>query len=154
MRLHLNIGSNSGERYSRIRVALAAVCKYFANEGGHITISAPIRSHPWGFESPNEFLNVGVMAYLPGEASEKRLLQILDAMQEIEQRISHESHRNPDGSYRDREIDIDLIITDIPINHPRLTLPHPLAHKRPFVLSPLRDLDPNLSKTCIMNPNE
>lgn len=144
MRLHLNIGSNSGERHARIREALAAVFSHFSREGGRIAVSAPVVSDPWGFSSPNQFLNIGLMIDLPGVATENRLLNILDEMQAIEKKISLIPHRNPDGSYRDREIDIDIIASDICVDNPRLILPHPRALQRPFVMTPLQSLDPKI----------
>ncbi len=50
-------------------------------------------------------------------------------------------HRNSDGSYRDREIDIDIIlIDDMRIDSPRLQVPHPRMLERDFVMIPLREL--------------
>ena len=79
--------------------------------------------------------------------------ELLAATQRIECTISTASHRASDGSYIDRLIDIDLIAaTTIPttsdpdphlitLSTPTLTLPHPRAHLRDFVLIPLRQID-------------
>lgn len=141
MRLHLNIGSNSDKRRTRIREALAAVSLYFSRCGGCTANSAPVCSEPWGFDSANEFLNIGVMADLPGPATAERVLKIFRDIQKIEQSISDAPHRNADGSYRDREIDIDLITAGIRLDTPELTLPHPRAAERPFVTGPMRELE-------------
>lgn len=142
MRLHLNIGSNSGNRESRIREAVAAVALYFSSHGGRIMLSAPVRSEPWGYVSDKEFINIGVRADLGGTPSEKRMLEIFHALQRIERSICADPHRNADGSYRDREIDIDFI--DVPgfaMETPELTLPHPRAGERTFVTAPMRALE-------------
>lgn len=141
MRLHLNIGSNSDKRRTRIREALAAVSLYFSRCGGRTAYSAPVCSEPWGFDSPNEFLNIGVMADLPGPATAERVLNIFRDIQKIERSISDAPHRNADGSYRDREIDIDLITAGIRLDTPELQLPHPLASERQFVTGPMRELE-------------
>ena len=48
-----------------------------------------------------------------------------------------------DGAYHDRIIDIDLLMVDEQILHTeRLTLPHPLMHKRSFVMEPLAEVAP------------
>ncbi len=141
MRLHLNIGSNSGNRHARIREAVAALSLYFSEIGGRTTLSAPVRSEPWGFDSPNEFINIGLMADLPRKATEAYMLELFERIRAIERQISPASHRNPDGSYRDREIDIDLIDAGVAINTPELTLPHPRAGERPFVFGPMQELE-------------
>ncbi len=142
MRLHLNIGSNSGNRESRIREAVAAVALYFSMYGGRVMLSAPLRSAPWGYESDNEFINIGLRADLGGEASEGRVLEIFRALRRIEQSICSEPHRNADGTYRDREIDIDLIaVAGFAVATDELTVPHPRARERAFVMEPMRALE-------------
>ena len=71
-------------------------------------------------------------------------LTVLDITRTIEREIAPDSpHRRPDGSYTDRRLDIDIIDIDRrPFCHPRLQLPHPRAALRPFVMIPLRALDP------------
>ena len=49
------------------------------------------------------------------------------------------------AAYQDREIDIDLLLYDqLVLNEPDLVLPHPLMHKRKFVLLPLSRIAPDL----------
>lgn len=132
---HINIGSNIGDSRSLIERAVADV---FALSEGITRRSSIIESEPWGYESTNRFLNIGIEieSTLPPET-------LLDHLQAIEKAISTASHRNPDGTYRDRLIDIDLILYgDLHLKTPRLTLPHPRASQRPFVLLPLRELHP------------
>ncbi len=100
--------------------------------------SAPFESEPWGYESPNMFLNVGVC--VDTEMAPAELLRVLE---KVEKEISRAPHRNPDGSYRDRDIDIDLIAVDSTVMAtPELTLPHPRMHLRRFVLQPMAELMP------------
>ena len=43
--------------------------------------------------------------------------------------------------YKDRPIDIDILLyDDLTIDTPRLKIPHPLMHERPFVMEPLRQV--------------
>ena len=43
-----------------------------------------------------------------------------------------------------RTLDIDIISYDnLILNEKNLKIPHPLAHLRPFVILPIRDLDTN-----------
>ncbi len=68
---------------------------------------------------------------------------MLDITQQVEQQVGQGApHRNPDGTYRDRPIDIDIIdIDSITLNTPRLILPHPRAHLRSFVTIPMHELE-------------
>ncbi len=140
--VHLNIGTNkSGLRHTRLREALAALSVFSGRRGVRMFVSAPMRSAPWGYDSPNEFINMGVRLDFPGELTPERALKLLDELRAIEKGICPAPHRNPDGSYRDREIDIDIITAGaLRMTHPRLQLPHPRAHQRPFVLEPMREL--------------
>lgn len=137
MTLHLNIGSNIGRRSSAIERAVAALSARFP---GKITVSRPVESEPWGYASPNPYLNVGVRIDMsadlpPAEALER----VLDA----ERSICPLPHRDATGAYIDRMVDIDIIaIDEMLVATPSLTLPHPRMHLRPFVLGPLAELAP------------
>ena len=49
------------------------------------------------------------------------------------------------GAYHDRIIDIDILMyDDLIMQTPRLTIPHPLMHKRPFVMTPLMEIAPDV----------
>lgn len=135
---HINLGSNAGPSRQILEAAIEAV---EALSEGPALHSHPVESEPWGFESPNRFLNVGVEI-------ETSLLPetLLDRLQEIERRVAarfvaDNRHRNVDGSYRDRALDIDIIYYgDIEMHTPRLTLPHPRRLERDFVMIPLREI--------------
>ncbi|MGJ0205011.1 2-amino-4-hydroxy-6-hydroxymethyldihydropteridine diphosphokinase [Leucobacter sp. gxy201] len=81
--------------------------------------------------------------YLNGVAAARTTLEphrLLDEMQ----RIEHEFGRVRDVRWGARTIDIDLILYGgRVIADERLSVPHPRAHERDFVLSPWLDLDPN-----------
>lgn len=64
---------------------------------------------------------------------------LLDELQRIETRHG----RIREARWGDRTLDIDLIqYGDRYISDARLTVPHPRAHERDFVLAPWLDLDP------------
>lgn len=105
-------------------------------------LSDIVESEPWGFESVNSFLNI-CAAFETAEDP----LQVLDAMQQIERSISPASHRNPDGTYADRLIDIDIVHIDgVQLHTPRLTLPHPHLEDRDFFLNPFRQVRKRLEQ--------
>ena len=66
--------------------------------------------------------------------------ELLDVLQRLEARHG----RVRDARWGDRTLDIDLILYGGKIiADERLTVPHPRAHERDFVLAPWLDLDPN-----------
>lgn len=147
MIIQLNIGSNIADRYAQIEQAVGLLSIAFRHHAAlygepaeKVTVSRShtIETEPEGFSSPNPFLNLGVKIEMPDVATPE---QVLDITQGVEQLICPLSHRNPDGSYRDRRIDIDIIDIDgISHSSPRLILPHPRAGERYFVQIPLQEL--------------
>ena len=138
---HINIGSNLGDSRSAIERAVAGI---FSLSQGPRRRSATVESEPWGFASAHSFLNVGVEI-----TTEMLPLELLVRLQQIEKAISPHSHRNPDGTYRDREIDIDMIFAlengdPVCMSDSRLTLPHPRAIDRGFVTGPVAQLHPGI----------
>lgn len=133
--VHVNIGSNLGDSHSLVRSAAEAISRRL---GVGIRMAPPEESEPWGFSSANRFVNLGIVF-----ESDLDPIALLDILQEVEQSISPAAHRHPDGSYADRLIDIDLIAAgNAVVDSPRLTLPHPRMHLRPFVLRPMERLQP------------
>lgn len=134
MNVFLNIGSNLGNRRVNLSRAVAAIEKEF----GYFELSSSVESAPWGYDSPYGYLNVGMMVL-----SDLPPLEILHRLQAIERRLNPSPHRNPDGSYADRLVDIDIIAIDtLTLDTPELTLPHPRMAERRFVLEPLLELAP------------
>lgn len=130
----INIGSNLGNRRLNLSRAMSAVGRDF----GDFEMSHAVESAPWGYDSTHSFLNVG-LAFHTGLEPEA----ILDRLQHIERSLSATPHRNPDGTYADREVDIDIVAIDrLVIDTPRLQVPHPQLAKRKFFLEPLDELAP------------
>ena len=142
--LYLNIGSNSGDRRALIGRAVAAVVMAL----GPARMSRPFRSAPGGFSSSSEFLNIGLEIDISDTSFSAMDVcgacrAILACLKKIEKDISDMPHRNPDGSYRDREIDIDMIALDgCVVDSPDIIVPHPRMDIREFVLVPMAGLAP------------
>jgi len=131
--VYINIGTNLGNRHALLRRALEGVAARFPLRA----VSSVMESEPWGFKSANKFLNVCACF----EAGTLSPLEVLAAMQQVERSISPASHRNPDGSYADRLIDIDIVhIEGVEMHTPTLTLPHPHLYDRDFFLLPLQEI--------------
>lgn len=139
MKYYINIGTNLGNRRLNLSRAVAAVERRF----GYFEISKVVESEPWGFDSTNMFLNVAMMF-----ESDEEPIEVLHELQKIEKGISPESHRNADGSYKDRLIDIDIMAIENPemnpsevkVDLPELKVPHPHLFDRPFFINPLKEL--------------
>ncbi len=129
----LNIGSNHPDRAAIIDRAVALIRERLDPD---LRISPPVVSEPWGFDSPNMFLNIGIEISAPMPPEE-----LFNALMAIQDSISTAPHRGPGGAYIDRAIDIDLIAVEgVAIHTTRLILPHPRAQLRTFVMEPLKNL--------------
>ena len=134
-RIHVNIGSNTGDRAALIERAVAALAVRLDPDGNaEIRLAPLIESEAWGFSSDNRFLNLGLMVDVPGDTDPETILLSLQA---TEQEISDAPHRQADGSYADRAVDIDLIAVDDKV------VDTPELHLRRFVLEPMAALDPS-----------
>lgn len=138
----INIGSNKGQRRLNVARAVSAVGDVFGDRTGNLETdchtSHIIETPAQGFESANDFLNIGMCFQSDLEPRE-----VLSKLQEIERLIDGESHRNPDGTYRDRVIDLDIVAVDnLVLDTPALKIPHPRLPEREFYLKPLQELAP------------
>ena len=130
--VYLGLGTNIGNRNENLTRAIEALSLAL---GPCTAQSSFIETAPWGFDSDNSFLNCAV-------AFETELLpkELLDTTERIERELGRTMKSNG-GIYHDRVIDIDILLYDsIIVETPRLTIPHPLMHKRDFVLEPLEQI--------------
>jgi len=130
----LSLGSDIENRFENLKKALKVLKKSSKIEISKI--SSVYETEPWEVESPNWFLNLVIKA-------ECKLapLQLLDFLEESEKKLGRKS--KSDNSPRTVDIDI-LFYNDWIFHTPRLVVPHPLLHKRKFVLVPLAEIEPEL----------
>ncbi len=131
----LSLGTNLGNKEKNLNSAA-----WYINQriGSIKSQSSMIETIPWGYESPNSFLNsvIRVETLLSP-------LEILHQTQIIEKEMGRTE--KTDKTYQDRIIDIDLILyDDLIIESKELQLPHPLFHVRDFVLIPLCEIAPDI----------
>lgn len=138
--VHINIGSNKGDRHALLMRAVALIVDLMCPRG--YEVSDPVVSEPWGYESPHMFMNIGLRLDIDADVTPAALYRMLV---QVERLVggADDRHRNPDGSYCDRAIDVDIIAVDRLVSDDVLTLPHPRAAQRDFVMTPLRRLDPD-----------
>ncbi|MCI6619002.1 MAG: 2-amino-4-hydroxy-6-hydroxymethyldihydropteridine diphosphokinase [Prevotella sp.] len=130
--VYLSLGSNIGNRRSLLHEAI----EHIGEEIGTVRRQSTfIETKPWGFESPNMFLNACV--YVETTLAPR---QLLEATQRIERRMGR-VHKTVDHQYTDRIIDIDILLyDDLHMREPDLIIPHPLMHERDFVMRPLKEI--------------
>ena len=102
-----------------------------------VSVSSKYRSAPFGGVEQPDFVNA-VAAVLTRLAP----LELLLALQDIEIRQGRE--RN-DTRWGPRVLDLDLLVySDLEVDEPGLTVPHPGIGERNFVLLPLGEIAPEL----------
>jgi 2-amino-4-hydroxy-6-hydroxymethyldihydropteridine diphosphokinase len=131
----LSLGANLGDRAAAIRAAIAAL----KDDGVLIARSTLYETPPWGPVEQPPYLNAIVVVSGPRDAHEW-----LVRAHELEQAAG----RTREQRWGPRTLDVDLVTvtgddgTPVISDDPRLTLPHPHAHERAFVLLPWATLDP------------
>ena len=129
---YLSLGTNLGDKEKNL---LSAISEIERRIGPIRTQSAFLATEPWGFESENTFLNAAVCV-------ETRLapLDLLHVTQQIERDLGR-THKSVGGQYRDRIIDIDILLyDDLHLATKELTIPHLHMYERDFVLIPLQQI--------------
>lgn len=104
-----------------------------------------MQSEPWGFAGHNPFANQAVVA-LTALSPEEVLRQALDIEQRLgRDRKAEQQEKTSTGErYASRVVDIDVIFyEDAVVESEHLRLPHPLMHRREFVLRPLCEVAPD-----------
>lgn len=130
---YVGLGANLGDARTALQAALQALAGLPYTQllrRSSLYRSAPIES------SGPDYLNA-VAELQTGLAP----LALLHGLQAIEQDHGRERpYRNAP-----RTLDLDLLVhDDLRLDTPELTLPHPRAHQRAFVLLPLAELAPAL----------
>ena len=136
MTYYINIGTNLGDRQANIAAAVSALERLI---GAKALCSDAVTSPPWGYQSANEFLNMAVS--IDSDIAPAHMLALL---KRIEDEVGTSVHRNAQGEYCDRIIDLDIMAIDqLTINTPLLTVPHPHLAERRFFIEPFLQLAPD-----------
>ncbi|MDP2923304.1 MAG: 2-amino-4-hydroxy-6-hydroxymethyldihydropteridine diphosphokinase [Candidatus Omnitrophota bacterium] len=132
----IGIGSNLGERLDNINNAI--VCLKNTPSISIEKISSIIETEPVGGPAQPKYLNAVIK--IKTDLSARKLLGIL---QEIEQKFGR-IRTVKNGS---RTIDLDILLYgDEIIDEPDLQIPHPRMLEREFVMKPLLEMEPNVTK--------
>ena len=129
----LSLGANLGDRAGALRTALAAL-----QGDGLVARSTLYETPPWGPVEQPPYLNAVAVVSGPRDAA-----GWLARAHELEQAAG----RTREVRFGPRTLDVDVITVlgddGAPVlsDDPALTLPHPRAHERAFVLVPWLTLD-------------
>lgn len=130
-RYAIALGSNVGDRQGHLVDAARALSERL----GRVSVSSLYETVPVGGPEQDPFLNAVVVV-----ESDLEALQVLEICQEIE----HAQGRERQQRWGPRTLDLDIVTSDGPGHHgERLTIPHPRAAEREFVLRPLCDVWPD-----------
>jgi 2-amino-4-hydroxy-6-hydroxymethyldihydropteridine diphosphokinase len=131
-RAHVGLGSNLGDRLATLDAAVRALD---ADELTHVmAVSRVYETEPVGGPEQDPYLNA--VAVLETDRGPHQLLELLQATEAGLGRVRAER-------WGPRTADLDLLLYDgPPVDSPELTVPHPRARERAFVLVPLCDADP------------
>ncbi|MGA4850409.1 2-amino-4-hydroxy-6-hydroxymethyldihydropteridine diphosphokinase [Streptomyces sp. G5(2025)] len=135
----ISLGSNLGNRLETLQGAIDALED---TPGLRVKSVSPVyETEPWGVDpgtQPSYFNAVVVVKTTLPPSS------LLERAQAVEEAF----HRVRDERWGPRTIDVDIVAyADVVSDDPALTLPHPRAHERAFVLAPWHDIDPEAQLT-------
>ncbi len=131
MRAFLSLGSNVGDRAEHLRAGVA-----IAAGTDPYRLSRVYETEPVGGVIQDDFWNL--VMELVTEASPWALL-------ERAQSAERQRQRTRDVRWGPRTLDVDVLwVEDYVSDDPRLTVPHPRAMQRAFVVVPWRELAPEL----------
>jgi 2-amino-4-hydroxy-6-hydroxymethyldihydropteridine diphosphokinase len=139
----LSIGSNVGDRLAHLQSVVDGL-------GATVRAVSPVyETEPWGGVDQDGFLNAVVVADDEG----------LDGYGWLRrgQEFERAAHREREQHWGPRTLDVDVIecrdgAAEVVSNDDALTLPHPLAHQRAFVLIPWLAVDPVATLTVEGEP--
>ena len=136
-RVVLSIGSNLGDRMARLQSAVDGL-------GSSVRALSPVyETDAWGGVEQGPFLNAVVIADDP-DLDGHGWLKRAQALEQANERVREQK-------WGPRTLDVDLVCchetspggdTEVFSRDEGLTLPHPLAHLRAFVMIPWLAVDP------------
>jgi 2-amino-4-hydroxy-6-hydroxymethyldihydropteridine diphosphokinase len=137
----VSIGSNLGDKALNINKAIQ-----FLHLHPHKVIrqSGLYSSQPWGYSSDNAFFNACVFV--------ESIIPPFEFLKHIKMYESSQGRvKGIEQGYADRPIDLDVLLCENDVIWSEsLKIPHPLMHKRNFVLVPLNEICTDLKHPLLL----
>ena len=125
----LSVGSNLGDRLAHLRSAADGLA------GVLVAVSPVYETTPWGGVAQDDYLNAVLVVDDPATDACGWLVRA--------RALEAAAGRTRVVRWGPRTLDVDVVDVDgSPRADPGLTLPHPRAHERAFVLVPWADVEP------------
>ncbi|QNP71030.1 2-amino-4-hydroxy-6-hydroxymethyldihydropteridine diphosphokinase [Streptomyces roseirectus] len=130
----LSLGSNLGNRLETLQGAIDALED---TPGLRVKAVSPVyETEPWGVDPASQPSYFNAVVVLKTTLPPSSLLERAHAVEEAFDRVRAER-------WGARTLDVDIVTyAEVVDDDPKLTLPHPRAHERAFVLAPWYDVDP------------
>jgi len=126
----LSIGSNVGDRLEHLQSAVDAMRRWLR------AVSPVYETEPWGPVAQDDYLNA-VLLVADANAGPADWLDRARAAERA-------AGRTRETRWGPRTLDVDVVaVDDFRSDDPALTLPHPRAAQRAFVLAPWFAVDPD-----------
>ncbi|WP_049579482.1 2-amino-4-hydroxy-6-hydroxymethyldihydropteridine diphosphokinase [Streptomyces sp. SBT349] len=130
----LSLGSNLGNRLETLQGAVDALAD---TPGLRVKAVSPVyETEPWGVGPGTQATYFNAVVIIRTTLPPSSLLERAHAIEEAFARVR-------DGRFGPRTLDVDIVsYQGVVSEDPLLTLPHPRAHERAFVLVPWHDVEP------------
>jgi 2-amino-4-hydroxy-6-hydroxymethyldihydropteridine diphosphokinase len=139
---YIGIGSNLGDKILNCRLAIEKMNQLSQCRLGGC--SSLFKTEPEGVTGQDWYIN-GVAQL----TTSLNPFQLMEALLSIEERMGRKRRKR----WEARIIDLDILLFgQEAIRSPHLVVPHPLMHKRRFVLEPLAQLAPELIHPVLQVP--
>ena len=135
----LSLGSNVGDRLAHLQGCVDRLRDTVR------AVSGVYQTAPWGPVRQDDYYNAVLLVADEGTGA-RGWLDRAHAAEAAAGRLRRPGGPYPDGEVRwgPRTLDVDVIAVDgVQSADPELTLPHPRAHERAFVLVPWAEVDPD-----------
>ncbi|MFF9857486.1 2-amino-4-hydroxy-6-hydroxymethyldihydropteridine diphosphokinase [Streptomyces tendae] len=128
------LGANLGNRLETLQGAIDALED---TPGVRVKGVSPVyETEPWGVAPDSQPSYFNAVLIVKTTLPPSSLLERAHAVEEA-------FHRVRDEHWGPRTLDVDIVAyAEVVSDDPQLTLPHPRAHERAFVLAPWLDVDP------------